>query len=451
MTIDLGSFIAAESAERPAGGYPLWHPMTDMRSYLDDAITIVKGEGAWLWDQSGRRFLSANSSLWNVSLGFGHPKIDQAIRDQLDRISYATLFRHANEPAVELAELLVRIAPENLTRVFYGTSGAAANEIALKLARRFFRVVGQPQRNLVIALSDSYHGTSMGTMLVTGESLEQEEYGFDRSWVRFVPTPHRYRCRHCSDGPACTGACAEPLRQIARDEGDNIAAIILEPILGSGGVIEVPAPFRQAVEAVREETGALLIVDEVATGFGRTGTMFATEWAGLRPDLLTLSKAINSGYLPLSATLISEEIFGALWDARAVFAHGETQAGNPLSCAAALATIHLLLDEHVIENAAVRGEQLREGLMNLLVHRNVGEVRGRGLMLALGLVTDKGSRQPLSPLQVTMVLKLLAREGLIAHAAPSGVSLFPPLVISEEECDFIVETLHRVLGRVYAR
>lgn len=451
MAIDLGSFLPAEADGRAAAGYPLWHPMTDMRSFFDDAVTIVGGEGAWIWDESGRRYLSANSSLWNVVLGFGHPAIDQAIKDQVDEISYATLFRYANRPAVDLAEKLTRIAPSRLSRVFYSSSGAAANEAALKLALRFQRLVGQSQRNLVVSLSDSYHGTSMGTMAVTGEALEQEEYGVDRSWVRFVPTPHRYRCPDCAEAPDCTGACAEPLRRLARDEGEHVAAIILEPILGSGGVIVPPAQFLEVLLAVREELGALLIVDEVATGFGRTGTMFASEWRGLDPDLMSISKGINSGYLPLGATLVSEEIFDIFWEDRAVYAHGETQAGNPLSCAAALATIGVLERERLVERAAAQGERLMEGLSTLLPHRNVGEVRGRGLMLAVELVRDRASKRPFTPLEVTMVLKLLAREGLIVHAAPSGVSLFPPLTIAEEESDFIVETLDRVLSRVHVR
>jgi adenosylmethionine-8-amino-7-oxononanoate aminotransferase len=431
-----------------AAGYPLWHPMTDMQDYLADPITIVGGEGVLVWDDDGREYLSATSGLWNVSCGFRRQEIIDAITEQLHALPYGTLFRFGNEPAKLLAKRLVEILPQGLTRIFYTTSGASAVDVALKVIRRYFRIVGRPEKRLIVCLSRSYHGTSIGSMSVTGENLEQEEYGIDRRDVRIIATPEPYRCLFCTRESSCTTECASDLLALVKNEADQIAAIIIEPILGSAGVIELPRKFLEIVRWICDEYEILLIVDEVATGFGRVGRMFASELFGLEPDAMILSKGINSGYLPLGATAFSEDLFEAYWTTRTFLAHGETQAGNPLACAAGLATLGVIEREGLVRNAEVVGEELLGSLQKLQFHPHVGCIRGRGLMIGLQLVGDESTASPIDFGHVMRVVGLLAREGLLVHPAPSGISLFPPLVLTGSEAGRIAETLDLVLSKL---
>jgi adenosylmethionine-8-amino-7-oxononanoate aminotransferase len=432
--------------ELAGGAYPLWHPMTHMPTFLSEPITIVGGEGSTVWDEDGRRYLSAAAGLWNVSCGFRRPEIERAIVDQLERLPYGTLFRFANEPAVQLARRLAELAPGNLTRTFLSSSGAGAVEAAIKIARRHFFVTGRPQRRIVVALSEGYHGTSIGAGAVTGEDLGQQVDGVDRREVRFIPTPHRRTCAACGGEPACPAECARELVELVHAEGERIAAIVLEPILGSAGVVVLPDEFLQVVVDVCREHGILLVCDEVATGFGRTGRMFASELLGLEPDLMTLSKGINSGYLPLGATLLSEDVFAPILASGTLFAHGETQAGNPLSCAAALATLEVIERDGLVAHAAAVGAHLRGRLRELEGLRHVAEVRGHGLMLGIELVADPRAATPPAAEDVWLVVGECLRRGLIVHPAPAGVSLFPPLVLTFEEADRIADVLVETIG-----
>jgi adenosylmethionine-8-amino-7-oxononanoate aminotransferase len=424
--------VSTTLAPAPPGiAYPLWHPMTDMALYMEEPVTIVRGEGVMVYDEDGRDYISANSGLWNVSCGFSRREILDAIADQMERLPYGTLFRFGNEPALQLARRLVDVLPADLTQIFFSSSGAAAVDTALKLARRFQRLEGRPEKRLVACLANGYHGTSIGAMSVTGEDLEQAEYGVGREDVRIVPDLE-----------------PESLLALFAEQGDRLAALILEPILGSAGVIEPSAAFLEDAQRLCREHGVLFIVDEVATGFGRTGALFACEHFGLEPDLMTMSKGINSGYLPLGATAVSTRVHRSFADRRAVFAHGETQAGNPLSCAAALATLDVIEADGLVERAARIGAHLERGLRSLQRHPHVGDVRGRGLMLGVELVHDRAARTPVPLQTVLATLRRCAREGLIVHPAPSGLSLFPPLVLGEDDADRIVETLDHVLGRL---
>jgi adenosylmethionine-8-amino-7-oxononanoate aminotransferase len=415
--------------------YPLWHPMTDMSYYLEEPITIVRGEGVLVYDEDGRDYLSATSGLWNVSCGFGRPEIIEAVTDQLNRLPYGTLFRFGNEPALRFARRLADLLPGELNRVFFSSSGAAAIDTALKLARRYQRLEERPGKRAVVCLADSYHGTSIGAMAVTGEDLEQAEYGIERTDVIVLPTPTE-------------ADPVEPLRTLLAERGEEIAALIFEPILGSAGVVELPEAFLREAPALCREHDVLLIVDEVATGFGRTGRLFASEWWDLEPDLMTMSKGINSGYLPLGATAVSERVHEAFASRGAVFAHGETQAGNPLACAAALATLDVMESDELVARSERVGGELREALTRLERHPHVGAIEGRGLMLGVRLVR---SRDPWVPAPFTTVLATIrqcARAGLLVHPAPAGFSLFPPLVLDSDDVERIVATLDDVLGRL---
>ncbi|MEU3307653.1 aminotransferase class III-fold pyridoxal phosphate-dependent enzyme [Nocardiopsis sp. NPDC006832] len=415
--------------------YPLWHPMTQMHGYLRAPVTITGGHGSWVTDDSGQEYVSGNAGLWNMHCGYDEPRIADALREQLDRLAYGTLFRYGNDPALLFARRLVEIAPApDLTRVYYGTSGASGVDAALKLARRYQRLIGRSARRTVAALADSYHGTLYGPASVTGEDLEQEEYGVDRSSVLHVPTP-----------VDAAGAAASLERLTA--ESDSLAAVIVEPILGSAGVVVPHADFFRGLTELCRTHDICLIADEVATGFGRTGRMFASEWFGLSPDLLVMSKGINSGYLPMSAVLVHERVWAAFHDSGTSFLNGETQAGNPLACAAALATLDVIEADGLVERSLRTGEDLAARL-TALAPRARGQVRrvtGRGLMIGVHL---EGRSGPITMAETNALVERFRSLGVLVHPSPLGFSLFPPLVIEDQDIELVLGSVGQVFDEL---
>lgn len=426
--------------------YPLWHPMTDMPSFWDSPLTMRAGRGSRLWDVDGNEYVSANAGLWNVSLGYDHPAVSAAIRYQLEQLAYGTLFRFGNEPAQRLAQRLVGLVGRpGLTRVFLTSSGSSAVDTALKLVRRHHRLTGSPSRRTVAAFTSSYHGTMYGAMALTGEDLDQDEYLVDRRDVLHIATPDRSRCAACrAGGTGCHGACWSAALEVLERRADELAAVMIEPILGSAGVVVPPDGFLSALSRFCRARGILLVVDEVATGFGRTGRMFAVDGTDLAPDLVIVSKAINNGALPLAAVVVAEEIWRAFIDRGAVFAHGETQSGNPLACAAALATLDVVEQDDLAHRSRRVGAQLADACSAILDDTVGGHVEGAGLMLGLHL--DAASGTP-TPGQVLAIVGALLRRGVVVHPSPLGVSLLPPLTIEEPELQTITDALHDVLRR----
>jgi adenosylmethionine-8-amino-7-oxononanoate aminotransferase len=415
--------------------------MTDTRWFVEDGLTIVRGEGCHVWDDLGNRYLSATAGLWNVSCGFGRPEIIGAVHDQLVQLSYGTLFRYGNEPAVRLAAQLLELTGLSGGKVFYASSGSAAVDTAMKVARRYQRLVGRPGADVVVSLEHSYHGTTYGAMTATAEDLEQVEYAADLDRVVHLPLPPAGaagRDEHCVAAAAWRHAVE---RTLERHRG-RIAALVLEPVLGSAGVIVPPTwAVRHLVERCRHH-GALVVADEVATGFGRCGVMFGVELHGVSPDLVVLSKGINSGYLPLAAVAVSDDVYAAFEAGGAVFAHGETQAGNPAACAAALATIRLITEVGLVARAATVGTHLLAGLEGLTGLPATHDVRGVGLMAAVEL---RVHGRPLSGREILDVVRAFQRRGVLVHPARSGFSVFPPLVITEAEVDEVVTAAHAVV------
>ncbi|WP_237449976.1 aspartate aminotransferase family protein [Nocardiopsis alba] len=429
---------------------PLWLPMTSMGMFERGGTTFVSGDGVRVSDSEGRSYLSATAGLWNVICGWNHPVIIDAITDQLRRLSYGTLFRFDHDVARELAGRLLTIAPGHFERVYFSTSGSAANEAAVKILRRYRSIIGETERRLVVSFdTHSWHGTGIGSMALTGEDVDQEAYGVDRRWHRKLPFPETFAAER-GLGPD-ERTCREALAELERTEGDRVAAVIVEPILCSGGVLMPPEGFLKEVAEATARMGAHLIVDEVATGFGRTGSMFAIERTGIRPDVVTMSKGITGGYLPLAATLFPSEVYRAYEEAGAYLSHGETQTGNPAACAAALATLEVMERERLVERSAEAGARLRRHLDSLLDLEIVGEVRGEGLALAVELVRDSESRAPLSPMDVGMIAHLCQRNGLLVHPSRRSLLLFPPLTVTDDEVDEIATRLGQALRAVRTR
>lgn len=412
--------------------HPVWLPMTTMSRYLQAPVTITGAEGSTLYSQDGQPFVSANSALWNVACGYGDPRIADAVISQLQQLPYSTLFRFSHEPATRLADRLLALAGfSHLSTVFYTTSGGSAVDTAVRLVRRHHRLTGRAERTLVAHFADSYHGTVGAALGVTGEDLDQSEYLADRRHTLRLPTP---------DSPV-TAAAALALLQ---EHVDRVAAVIAEPVLGSAGVVDVDPSFWVGLARLRHESGVLFIADEVATGIGRTGPLFACHWLPVEPDLLVTSKALNNGYLPLAAILVSETVAAAYDEQGETFYGGETQAGNPLACVAALATLDILEQDDLLGRAARLAVVLRRELTTLAAASG-GQVRavsGRGLMIGVHLQGPSGTPDMH---QVNQLCERFRSLGVIVHPSPRGFSLFPPFSLGEEELTVLLDALHVVL------
>ncbi len=426
----------------------LWHPFTPMGQWAEDPpLVIAAGEREWLIDTDGRRYLDGVSSLWCNLHGHRHPRLDAAVRAQLDRIAHSTLLGLASPPSAELAARLVGLAPEGLTRVFYSDSGATAVEIALKMAFQYCqqRDPPRPERTRFIRLQHAYHGDTLGAVSVGGIDLFHAIYRPLLFETIETPAPYCYRCPLGADPATCGLACAARMEAIVADHADETAAVILEPLVqGAGGMIVHPEGYLRRVADACRRHDVLLILDEVAVGFGRTGRLFACEHEGVAPDLMAVAKGISGGYLPLAATLASERIYGAFLGDPAegrTFFHGHTYTGNALACAAGLASLDVFEEEGVLERVRALSDRLGTLLQPVADLPHVGEVRWRGLMVGIELVADRASRAPYPATDRRGAAACRAARARGAWIRPLGdvVILMPPYCISEENLARLVE------------
>ena len=408
VTVRAVDLVAADRAH-------LWHPFTQQRGWTEEPPLVVdRAEGSWLIDVEGKRYIDGVSSLWCNVHGHRHPRIDAAVSAQLDRVAHSTMLGLTHRPAIELARRLVDLAPPGLTRVFYSDSGSSAAEIALKMAFQFWKQRGE-ERTRFVALRMAYHGDTIGSVSVGGIELFHSLYRpllFDT--LKAEP-----------------GDVGEMERLLRRHRGE-VAAVIMEPLVqGAAGMLVHPEGYLRAVRELCDRHDVLLILDEVATGFGRTGRMFACEHEDVAPDLLCLAKGLTGGYLPLAATLTSERIYegflGEFEDFRTFF-HGHTYTGNPLACAAALATLDVFREERTLERLAAKIELLAGLLKPLATHRSVREVRRCGFMV--GIELDPFPPELRMGHRVTLEAR---RRGAIIRPLGDVVVLMPPLAISEED------------------
>ncbi|RMH59579.1 MAG: adenosylmethionine--8-amino-7-oxononanoate transaminase [Candidatus Hydrogenedentota bacterium] len=430
----------------------VWHPFTQMQAYREEKAPIIaSGKGVMLTDIDGRTYLDGVSSLWCNVHGHRHPKIDEAIRRQLDQVAHSTLLGLGSVPSIDLAERLAERT--GLSHIFYADSGAAAVEIALKILYQYHRLtsakVSKPRRKY-LAFHNAYHGDTIGAVSVGGIEIFHEQFRPLLFETRFLPSPYPFRW----EGEDCLGECLAALERALEEEGDELVAVILEPLVqGAAGMIVHPEGFLAGVRDLTRRYGIPLICDEVATGFGRTGTLFAIEQEDVSPDVLVLGKGITGGYLPLSAALFTTEIYEAFLGEYAEFRHflhGHTYTGNALACAAALASLDIFEEEKVLEKLPGKIARVREELAPLEDNPIVGEVRGRGLMMGIELVREKRTREPFPPeYRAGHRVTLEARKrGLIIRPLGNVVVLMPPLSSTEEElarmCGIIRESIEVV-------
>jgi adenosylmethionine-8-amino-7-oxononanoate aminotransferase len=413
----------------------LWHPFTQQKGWCaEEPLIIERAHGCTLVDTDGNAYLDGVSSLWCNVHGHGHPAIDAAIGDQLQRVAHTTMLGLSHPPAIELAQRLVELAPPGLSRVFYSDNGSTAAEVALKMAFQYWRHRGEPGRTGFICLRDGYHGDTIGSVSVGGIDLFHACFG-----------PLLFDAFHAEPGDS------GDMRRLLEQHAGEIAAVVVEPLVqGAGGILTHPEGYLRAVRALCDEYDVLLICDEVATGFGRTGTMFACEQEDVAPDLMCLAKGLTGGYLPLAATLATERIYDAFLgdhEELKTFFHGHTYTGNPLACAAALATLDVFERERTLEalqpKIALLGELLDEYVAS---QRHVRAVRRRGFMVGIEL-----TEFPLHARMGHQVTLAARRRGAIVRPLGDVVVLMPPLAMSEQELVRLVQITSAAIAEATAR
>ncbi len=421
----------------------LWHPFTQMAEYVQtDPLVIVAGDGPYLIDDRGRRYFDATSALWCNLFGHRVPEIDAAVHAQLDRLAHSTLLGATHPPAAELARRLVEIAPTGLTHVFLSDNGATAVEAALKIAFQY-RLLTQGHeaaaRATYLSFDNAYHGDTLGAAAVGGVELFHDVFRPILLPSLKAPSPYCYRCPLGLERATCAVDCATALEETLAHEAGRVCAVLLEPgVQAAAGMLTLPEGFLTRVAAACRRHGALLILDEVATGFGRTGTLFACQRESVTPDLLCLAKGLTGGYLPVAATLATHtvyDVFLGRYEEYRHFFHGHTYTGNPLGCAAALATLRLLRDGDVVADVTRKARVLSEALRPVAAHPHVGDVRQAGLMCGVELVRERATKTPFAPGERKgHRLGLALRErGFYVRPLGDVIVLMPPLTASDEQ------------------
>jgi lysine---8-amino-7-oxononanoate aminotransferase len=424
----------------------LWNPFTQMKDYLDDEpVVIERGEGVKLVDANGVEYYDGNSSLWVNVHGHNRPELNEAIVAQLEKVAHSTLLGMANVPALELAERLVEITPARLGKVFYSDSGATAVEIGLKLAFAYWRRVGRPEKNVFVAFENGYHGDTVGAMSIGGIDLFHSEFGPLLFPCERVSFPDAYRFPGTE--AECADASLGELEALFDSDARRIACLVVEPLVqAAAGMRTMPPGFLRELERLCRDHDVLLFADEVATGFGRTGKLFACEHEGVEPDLMSLGKGLTGGYLPVAATLVSDSIYDAFYGDFAelkTFFHGHSFTGNQLGCAVALASLDLFERDGLVARTQESARFLARRLRAVAELTHVGDVRQRGLMVGIELVADRATKTSYDWRdRVGQRVCLRARElGMLTRPLGDVVVLMPPLVGERDDLDAMVGIL----------
>jgi adenosylmethionine-8-amino-7-oxononanoate aminotransferase len=435
----------------------LRHIMLDYRQmteFVKEPFVVARAEGIRIWDVQGKEYLDGLAGIFAVNVGYGNPRVLAAVREQLGILPFNPPMHGTNPRAVELAGLLAEIAPGDLRTVRFVNSGSEANEAAFKLVRQYHRQTGNPGKFKILSRYLSYHGATGATMSAGGVGYRKTLYEPAAIGHLHTYPPYCYRCPYEKSYPGCEAFCARTLRQMIEwEDPRSIAAIIVEPISNTGGIITPPPEYLRILREICDEFRILLIFDEVITGFGRTGSLFAANTFGVTPDILCCGKGMSSGYAPLAAALVSDRVAQVFWgEPGTEFAHGHTFAGNPVSCAAGLASIREILERRLPENARRVGAHLVQRLEALRPLGIVGDIRGKGLMIGLEFAQDPATKRPFPP-EVKFGLRVGKRamqHGLLLRFDPHWIAFGPPLIVTEAEIDQMVAILERSIREILA-
>lgn len=451
----------------------IWHPFTQMKDWIKETpIIIAEGRDCFIKDIYGRWYLDGVSSLWVNIFGHRKQEIDDAIKEQLDKIAHTTLLGLSNVPAIKLAEKLVRIVQESfqnvqslpekskrkvLSKVFYSDNGSTAVEVALKMAFQYWKHKGVDGKNSFVSLNNAYHGDTLGAVSVGGVDIFHNAFGPLLFKTYKAPSPYCYRCELGKAYPDCNYACLKKMENIFKAHSAKIAAIIIEPLVqAAGGMITSPLGYLKGVRELCDKYNILMIADEVATGFGRTGKMFACEHEDVVPDIMCLSKGITGGYMPLAVTLATDEVYKAFFGEfkeLKTFFHGHSYTGNPLACAAAIACLDLFGKETVLKNLQGKIDILETWLKDISDLRHVGDVRNAGFIAGVELVKNKKTKEPYNWEEKTgWKVAYHAREkGVLIRPLGNVIVIMPPLSISEQNLKQLLKVIEESIIEATAK
>ena len=430
------------------------HPYTDARRHQETGpLVIEKGDGIYVEDNAGNRYIEAMAGLWSVAVGFSEQRLVDAATRQLAKLPFYHTFTHkTHSPPIDLAEKLVNMAPVPMSKVFFTNSGSEANDSAMKMIWYRSNALGQPQRKKIISRARGYHGVTIASASLTG--LPNNHLSFDLPIANVLHTSSPHYWREALPGESeeqFSTRLADDLEKLILAEGpETIAAFIGEPLMGAGGVVVPPVGYWEKVQAVLSKYDILLVADEVICGFGRTGEMFGSETFRMKPDIMVMSKQLSSSYLPISAVMVNERVFEPLADESnriGTFGHGFTAGGHPVAAAVALENLRLIEERGLVANAREVGAHMQQRLRELASHELVGEVRGIGLIAAVELVGDKATKEPCGQVGALGGLAngLLLKNGVISRNMGDALAFCPPLIITKPQVDQMVDAVKRAL------
>jgi len=436
------------------------HPATNLRTVQRDGpLVITRGEGVYVYDDEGRRYLEGMSGLWCASLGFSERRLAEAAYRQMCELPFYHSFA-GKVPAIatELAERLIRMAPADMGKALFANSGSEANDTAIKLAWYVNNALGRPQKKKIISRQRAYHGVTIATASLTGLAFAHEDFDLPIARILHTDCPHYYRGAQPGESEEAFAArLAASLEQLILREGpDTVAAFFAEPVMGAGGVIVPPATYFDRIQPILKKYDVLFVVDEVICGFGRTGNMFGTQTFDLKPDIITLAKALSAGYLPISANLLTNALYDILLaqsDKLGIFGHGYTYPSHPVPAAVALETLKIYEERDIVGEVRRVGPRMQAGIRSYADHSLIGEARGIGLIGAVELVRDKATRQSFDPKAgiAAYLVRRAQHHGAILRNMPGDVVAFsPPLIISETEIDEMMACFGRALDDTWA-
>jgi adenosylmethionine-8-amino-7-oxononanoate aminotransferase len=426
----------------------VWHPFTQMQEWeRDEQIIIAKGEGCWLIDTEGNRYLDGVASMWTNVHGHCRRELNDALKEQVDRLEHSTLLGLASEQSIILAARLAEITPPGLDRFFYSDNGSTAMEVAVKMAYQYQVHQGRPERSRFITFRNAYHGDTLGAVSVGGIGIYHTTFKPLMFETLQAPAPYCYRCELGCSRLSCNMACIDVLEEMMKGNEGLVAGLVIEPLVqGAGGMIVQPAGFLKRVRELCDRYDILMIADEVATGFGRTGKMFACQHERVVPDIMAISKGIAAGYLPLAATVTGDKVYSAFLGSYAelkTFFHGHTFTGNPLACAVALKSLQLFKQDNLLTELQTKIARLKHGLNEFAALPHVGDVRQCGLAAGVELVENRETASPYPwEERVGIRVCLEARKrGVFSRPLGNTIVIFPPLVISDSELDMLLNVL----------
>ena len=430
------------------------HPYTNLKNHEKDGpLVITRGEGVYVLDEAGKKYLEGMASLWCASLGFSERRLaDAAYQQMLKLPTYNNFGGKTTDVGVDLAEKLLAMAPVPMSKVFFVNSGSEANDTVVKMVWYYNNALGRPNKKKIISRLRGYHGVTVASASLTGLPNNHRDFDLPIAGILHTDCPHHYRYAKPGESEEDFATrLADSLEQMIQREGpDTVAAFIAEPVMGAGGVIVPPRTYFEKIQKVLNKHDVLFIADEVICGFGRTGNMFATQTFDLKPDMISIAKALSAAYLPIAGVMINEKVYQALMENSAkigTFGHGYTYSGHPVSCAVALETLKIYEERDIVGHVKRVGPRMQQGLRRFMDHALVGEVRGIGLVGAIELVRDKATKESFDPKQdVGAYLSRRAQEhGLIVRAMGDNIAFTPPLIITEAQVDEMIDKFGRAL------